>query len=376
MMQLTKWRRHIAVLAVLVSGGSWAAGQFRSMRDRSEVANMMQTTKTVCVGRYLVDVPAKADVQLSRQRVEGVEVETLRESTEAFRKRIAEREAAIASPGLAAAANGPGQIVEARDLRLSGMTVRTLVYKRASGEGKPEDRRVADEWMWTEVHAHKNDLSFMLSALAKGESNARLAEALLGRLRIRAENEIPPMAGFCVERGIFVDPLPQHHSESIAMHLRLPDHPDMALVFATTPTGGSEPGLIQRVAGRDVTNWLHALLRVTSLRSGEHTIAGMRGEETLERVRELNTATTYSFEWDADGVDDDPMRPNLLLRLETGGSAWRLDKPIDSSLHKDALLALWDGISSTIRPSAATRDASGLRAGFQTNLSDLEQKLP
>jgi hypothetical protein len=58
------WRRLIVLLAALVCAGSWAAGHVRSVQDRSEVAKMTDKKKTVCVGRYLVDVPAAAQVSL------------------------------------------------------------------------------------------------------------------------------------------------------------------------------------------------------------------------------------------------------------------------------------------------------------------------
>jgi hypothetical protein len=378
MMQMTKRRswQLIILITALISGGTWAADQFRSMRDRADVADMMQNMRTVCVGRHLLDVPAHANVRLSRQRVQGVEFETIREGMGAFRERVAAREAGIAARNIHAGAIGSGEIVEARDLRISGMIVRTLVYRHAPDGTPSAERRVVDEWLWTEVHAHKDNLSFFLSALSRGESSARLAEALLARLRFRAENEIPPVAGFCIDGAILVEPLPAHNSEQISMHLGLPAHPELALVFATTSSGGSEPGLIERVGGKGVSNWVHKLLRVIDLRSGEHDIDGIGGEEVLESVRELNFTTTYSFEWTADGVDNDPLRPNLLLRLETGGSAWPTSRPVDSSLHRDAVLALWDGISATIRARRPGQELSVPHTLSQLNPSLPEHKLP
>jgi len=74
------WRELIVLLAALACAGSWAAGQVRSMRDRSEVAKMTEKMRTVCVGRYLVDVPVQAEVSMSHERIDGFAIETVEES--------------------------------------------------------------------------------------------------------------------------------------------------------------------------------------------------------------------------------------------------------------------------------------------------------
>jgi hypothetical protein len=69
----------------------------------------------------------------------------------------------------------------------------------------------------------------------------------------------------------------------------------------------------------------------------------------LERVHELNFATTYGFVWEMQGVPDDPQQPFVSLELHGGISPRPGGKPVDTSLHEDAVLALWDSISSSIR---------------------------
>src|SRR5437763_12139984 len=107
------WRRLIVLLAARACAGSWEAGQVRSMRDRSEVAKMTEKMKTVCVGRYLIDVPAQAEVGLSGAMLDGFEIETVDESDAAFRQRVAAREADIGSNHVVDT-NESG-MVEARD---------------------------------------------------------------------------------------------------------------------------------------------------------------------------------------------------------------------------------------------------------------------
>lgn len=133
------------------------------------------------------------------------------------------------------------------------------------------------------------------------------------------------------------------------MHIGLPDHPDLGVVLASLPGGDRPRSLLTRTAEIDAEATPGEMLRVTKLRTGKRNINGMPGEEVLERVREFNLATTFGFMWEAEGVKDDPLQPFLSLELQSGISPEPGGKPADSSLHEDAILALWDAISSSIR---------------------------
>lgn len=334
-------------LAALVCAASWAASQVRNMRDRSEVANMTANMKTVCAGRYLVDVPAQADVSLSSVRVAGFEIETGEEDEIAFRARFVGREAEIAAR--AAAANGNGGMVEARDLHIPGMVGRTMIFGRNRGYLMEGERRTEDEFVSVVVYAHTGGVSFTLSAKYADEARAQLAESLLARLRLRGADEVPTDPGFCTERALFVEPLPVHKAEHIAMHLRIPEHPDLALALVSMPGGDKDAGLVARVSETDSAARADQRLRVTKLRLGKRSINGLNGEEALERMRELNFATTYSFIWEAKGADGDPLQPFLSLELQGGISPRPGGEPVDASFHDGAILSLWDAISSSIR---------------------------
>lgn len=82
MKQMVKlgWRNAIAICAVLACDGSWATGQVRGVRARAEVTNMMDRKKTLCVGRFLVEVPEQAETSLSGERIQGFDSHTVEES--------------------------------------------------------------------------------------------------------------------------------------------------------------------------------------------------------------------------------------------------------------------------------------------------------
>ncbi|KGF82067.1 hypothetical protein IA69_09065 [Massilia sp. JS1662] len=343
------WRELIVLFAALACAGTWAAGQVRSIRDRSEVAKMTEQMKTICVGRYLVDVPGEAETSLSGEMISGFTIDTVEESDTQFRERVTTRETAIAAQGKDANTASAGGLIEVRDLRIAGMMGRTLIYGRDRTYGFERGRRVDVEWVSVEVHAHLEGVSFTLSKKVANDGDARLAEALLTRLRVRGNDDIPPYPGFCVWRGIFAEPLPEHTNEHVVFHLGLPGHPDMGLALSSVAGGRIDDGLLERVAVADAEASADEMLRVAKLRSGKRNINGIEGEEVLERVRELNFTTGYSLMWEARGGVDDLLQPHLLLNMETGTNPRPGGKPVDSSLHEDAVLALWDSISSSIR---------------------------
>ena len=310
---------------------------------------MTEKTKTACVGRYLVDVPVQAEVGLSGGMLDGFEIVTVEESEAAFRGRVAAREREIGTHRADSDGDFEGGMVEARDLRIPGMVGRTFIYGRSRGYLMEGERRVYLESVSVEAHAHINGFSYSLSAKSTEEGSAREAEALLAQLQLRGRDEVPSVPGFCVSRAVFVEPLPAHKNEHIVMHLGLPEHPDLGLTLASLAGVRPGPGLLARIAHTDATTGADILLRMTKLREGKRSINGVDGEEVLLRAREYNFATTYGFSWEAPGAPDDPMQPFLSLELRTGINERPGGKPVDTSLHEDALLELWDSIASSIR---------------------------
>jgi hypothetical protein len=118
---------------------------------------------------------------------------------------------------------------------------------------------------------------------------------------------------------------------------------------------------------------------MTKLREGQRSINGIDGEEVLLRAREYNFTTTYGFNWEAHGKTNDPSMPFLSLELLTGINERPGGKPVDTSLHEDALLELWNSIASSIRlrkggpppRSAAPPDPSGPKLGAVATAGDI-----
>ncbi|MGB9107353.1 MAG: T6SS immunity protein Tli4 family protein [Telluria sp.] len=338
----------VLVLAVLACAGSWAASQVRSMRDRSEVAKMTERMKTVCIGRFLVDVPAQAQVSLSGGMLGGFEIRSRQERRAEFEKRLKEREAELGASDEHAEMRRVDGLIESRALHIPKMIGSAFVYGRTRSGGV-KGERPESEYVSVETHAHVDGISLVLAMQYADETDIKLSEALLARLQVRAEADIPAAAGFCIWRAMFVEPLPTHHNEQIVMHLGLPSHPDVDVALFSIAGAKAGPGILSRSADVDASTSAAELLRVTKRRAGKRSINGLMGEEILERVREHNFATTYGFNWETRGIAEDFLQPYLALELQSGINARPGGEPVSTSLHEDALLQLWDTIASSIR---------------------------
>jgi hypothetical protein len=310
---------------------------------------MTEKMKTVCVGRYLVDVPAQAQTELSGGILDGFKIDTVEESEEAFQERIAAREAEIRARPAELETNTEAGIITARDLRVAGLVGRTFIYGRSRGYLMEGDRRIDLESVSVESHVHRSGVSFTLAGSGMQESDASAAEALFARLQVRGKDEIPALPGFCIDRGVFVEPLPAHEVEHMVLHLGLPAHPDLGLTLASFANANPGPSLLARAAATDASINPAILLLITKLRAAKRNINGVDGEELLVRARELNFTTTYAFNWEAHAKQGDLTRPFMSLELRTGLNDRPGGKPVDSSLHEDALVELWNNIASSIR---------------------------
>ena len=93
------WSRPAKMLAGALCAGlvaTWAVGKAldkreEDRRDKHEVARMTGKMKTVCVGRFLIDLPEQARLGLDRARIHGFNISTFAETEEEFQKRVARR---------------------------------------------------------------------------------------------------------------------------------------------------------------------------------------------------------------------------------------------------------------------------------------------
>lgn len=336
-------RRHRASLILLgiFLASIWAAHTIEVKRMTAKIAALPM--KTICVGRFLLDVPANSIVTYGRADVTGWDVSTVADENDAaFQLRLQEKEAT-----LRAALNRKGlQSLESiREVRAENKRGRIYVFNRIWLDVVDSSPQRFDEFVSIDALIHINGVSYEFKGEIHKDEDVKILENILSHLLPRKPDEIPVEEGFCFDRGMLNGNLGVKFHEFTVVFVGMEDHPDMAIALSSI--AGTNPGktFLQRDAENSVK--LENRWRFHVLREGRRDLNSIPGEEMLEHVREPNGSKLQGFMWESLTSQDDVYLPSLSLELNTGHG--RPGEPIDSSLSDAEALALWDKISSSLR---------------------------
>jgi hypothetical protein len=145
-------------------------------------------------------------------------------------------------------------------------------------------------------------------------------------------------------------------NETVTMFASLKGHPDIAIRLDTSVLHKPQESLLARDANNDINTRFAA--NIKNLGKGPRELNGIPGEELLDRFKERNGTTGHMFVWESLGKPSDVLVPSISLELETGRG--RPGSPVNSSLSDEAVLQLWQAISSSlrIRPTKDTKKIS------------------
>ncbi|WP_305823197.1 T6SS immunity protein Tli4 family protein [Massilia brevitalea] len=333
---------------LLVLGAVFAILFIRSKAVQSEqdiraAASMTEKMRTVCIGRFLIDVPANANFNLKAANLDGFDVAWQEETAEQFGHFVNERESKLGS-GLNML--GQNNIESNETIQESNILGKVFVHGRYRGYEIRGEQRVYFETVTIEAHINKNGVTYSFNSEGDGPERVVVVRSLMRQLVNTRGTSLPNVAGFCLDGAIIADPADSKRHESAMISGTLPGYPDIVLALSMNTGRHRGPGLIERdMAATDMVT--RARSRV--LRSQARTIAGLSGEEVGVRTTELNFSTNFSFAWETNGSEDDFQRPRLSLEFDTGVNPRSGGEPVQSSLDEEAVLRLWDKISSSIR---------------------------
>jgi hypothetical protein len=350
----TRLAKLITAIVFAVAAGIWTLGQLRERevahRDQQEVARMTREMKTVCIGRFLIDMPEETRLELAQPRIDGFDISSFEEPEADFWNRLVQREARLrAAPDRL---GGNKNLESVREVKTeNGVVGKIFVHSRNVAEGTRlrglELERYRDEGVAVEALVHGKGMSFDISAADYDPDLIENLRKLVAKLVPNPANEAPTEPGFCVYRAWFRDPLTADQGEEITMHAQLPSHPDIEFLYILA--AGRKPasqGLLERTADTMAGLTPDEKKRVSNLRAERRTIAGITGDEVVTRVAELSDSIGYSFWWEVDGTEDNVFVPHGAFKMYVGKGD---NGPVPSSLSQDAAMALWDKISSSIR---------------------------
>ena len=343
-------RTSVRVVLVVVSAFGavlWTVDAVWSMQEPKEVASMSKRMKTVCVGRFLIDVPAEAIVTIGQIAVDHFRITNHgAETNEQFDARLALREAEIDAKTNQA---GTRNMERVDEVHHDGLDGKIFVFGASSTHVYHGEEKVVYHGVEVNGYAHVDGLTFSFISNDYNPDKVGHLATLLKQLRPMKPGEIPRRPGFCLDGAFLNDPLTAEQNESIVMFAGLPGHEDMGMALATMAGTTPGPGLIERHAANRAGPYAFLNAFLSTLLEGRRTINGMEGDEFAFRARERNFSTGYAFNWETQGTKDDVLHPLVSLELQTGISPHAGGEPVQSTLSEQSLGDLWQRMSSSLR---------------------------
>ena len=347
-MKFTDKRIKFIVGAVLIiTVAYWGYDQWREVGAAKEVKQMTEKMVTYCVGRYLIDLPKDTEVNYGATRVDGVDIAFLEIDAKQplFSERVKAREIELKEQKNRQGKVSLEQVDEFNPPSLSG---KMFIYgrKQTTLTGD-DDKPYIVENVAAQAWLRGPGVEYLLEAGTIDPDRIPNISRLARQLRPTPSNKIPTEPGFCIERGIILDPPGLDQNESIVLHFRLKKNPDVMGNLSIGVNGGDklEETLLERDAKNDITQKYSSHFK--SIFKGDRAINGIPGQEVSEKVRENNGTRAHSFMWDTVGKLNDVLAPSITLDIATGYGP--PGKPLNSSLPDKAANDLWKIISGSIR---------------------------
>lgn len=312
-------------------------GVFR-MDERIEAFPM----KSICVGRFVLNIPQRAVVTYRQATVGGWEITTTAETDEEFEARIRQKEELLTSTRN----EHDGVSLElAHKVKIENMVGKIFLYDRKWTSLMRGGKEVVMESVSIDALVRASSLSYDFAAQLRKPEQLQRLEKLLHQLQPIRDGEVPASAGFCFDRGLLRDPLTIDDHEYVSIFWGMTDRPDLAASLSTFLGANPATSLLQRHAASEIQQEYRSHFH--DLRTGPREINDVPGEEVLQRVDEPNGVKLHDFMWESVSNKDDVLLPTLTLELSTG--IGRPGKPVNSSLADAEALALWDKMSSSLR---------------------------
>lgn len=331
----------VILACIVVTHGVQAAFlDFQVKNMTAEIKNLKM--KTVCVGRFLIDVPNDAEVTYRGAMIAGWSIATYHDETdEQFVERIKKKEVEL---GATENEHGMPSLERTQQIDQNGVQGKIHVFGREWIRGLPNEKVAEDVRIDATIREKKK--SFNLTIENGDDSDLTELVQLVSQFRARAENEIPTEAGYCFDGGFITEPITIKQSERTTMFVGLKGHPDVSIMLDMTAGIVTPKTLFERDDRNSVR--LEYSSRFHTFRRGSRPFLGNAGEEILERVHEEDGSYGHDFMWEP--IHNNPgdlLTPLMSFELSTGHGSH--GKTVNSSLTDAEAIALWDKMLSSLR---------------------------
>lgn len=372
--ELTRRWRSLLVLLLAVSIVTWVGQVAASVYAKDEAKKMAHEInqikmQTVCVGRFLIDVPDDAQISYRPAFLSGWSIYSDAEETDAA---FAERLSATETKHQAAKnERGESSLELVKVIDAGGVFGKIFVHSRFWTHGFENGKRVDSTFAAVDASVRSRDVSFDFAMEIGDDEDVKELLQLVPQLEPRPDKAIPSKSGFCFDGALLRDPLTADQNERVSVSIGLKGHPDVAIALNTMAGLNPDPGLLERDDKNNVKQSNPSNFK--TVRKGKRAIGVIPGEEVLELVIEPNGTRSQLFMWESLSQKDSVYRPELILEMHTGHG--KPGNPINSSLTDARALALWDRISGSLRlrpvqPVAAERSANTTPIGTHARAAE------
>jgi hypothetical protein len=241
--QNPKWRMIAIALAILALSG-WMISEARiRFPNRSHFMNdYTQNLKTVCVGRYLWDVPQQAEIGSFNQSVNDIQIERLPEETKSegmyqlrldqYEKELRKELAQLKYSGI-------------KEVRPFGTNGKLFIYRR---DDINNDLLNAAAYILVGTSIYKMEKTDF--AIENLNERLQMLTRVAASIRPRSVDEIPRDPGLCID-GAFV--AGKNFEDTISIPFKLPNYAGFTMSFSTEL--GGEPEDNEKLNARTIRGW-------------------------------------------------------------------------------------------------------------------------
>ncbi|WP_156116680.1 T6SS immunity protein Tli4 family protein [Massilia sp. 9096] len=320
------------------------------------VQNMLEKNKTVCFGRFLIDLPESATVVWGDVAIPlGIEI---------YQNDAAHVEL-LAQKFIDELNNSKAIYHNNVSLLISVDEVKQPKGKIITGY----ENSVSINSLKINGYFTSSDDGIIINARPlkdKKDVSISLINSMAQRLRQRAKENIPINPGNCINKAFLADDLNQNNNdfEHIRIGFRLKEFPDAHLSIYVAPSNSDDlesdslEAQWKRMKEYPATSeFKKALANTKFFRESPRQIYDWKtGYEVLMRSPdEDGSFSHHDFQLKFVGVPHDPYKPYADIQFQTG-VADNAAGATQASLTDDEAIAVWDKITSTIRvrPTSAT----------------------
>lgn len=296
----------------------------------------LEKTKTYCIGRYVVDIPAEAN---PLERYDKYDSFTIKVQTKATRQDFDEAVQKWRNDY----SKGNRKIFEDPQEQVFDGRL-TKIFK-----GKLADKKILPYDVFGFV-LDKNTL-FLIEGMHSdtpqltAESNEAIHN-LVKNLRYRNEHEIPKEAGQCIYQGFIKDQTKQYRYSIQKLGFRFKDYPTVVLRFEAETNDEYVLPMIPRIEKKfKEVGQSQRQIDKGNIRKGEKNTGHLTGQEWIS-VEKMKGKNGISALWEHTGSANNNQDPLISFEVDTARSS-----PLtqSSSLEQYDALKLYESILKTIR---------------------------